>query len=209
MENITIIGTIISIHFLGLIIPGPDFIMTIKNSLQYSRKTGIFTALGLALGMVVHIIYCMAGLALIISQSIIIFNFIKLLGAVYLIYIGIKSIFSKSSEINVEETVKKNEELKSFEAIKMGFLTNILNPKATLFFLGLFTLVIVPDTSKITIGFSSLIMIANTFLWFSLVSIFFTQKKVQSIFSKFQNLFNKVFGGLLIALGIKVALSQK
>jgi len=205
MENIVLIGTVVLVHFLGLIMPGPDFIMAVKNSLSYSRKTGILTAVGFGLGISVHIFYSLAGLAIIISQSILVFNIIKFLGAGYLIYIGLKSILVKSSEIKINQE-KKKEEISSFSAIKIGFLTNVLNPKVTLFFLGLFTLIISPDTSPYVLGVVSITMILNTFLWFSLVAIFFTHKKVRSVFEKFQSFFNKLFGGILIALGIKVAL---
>lgn len=208
MEYLALIGTVTLIHLLAVISPGPDFIMTVKNSLSYSRKTGIWTAFGLGLGISVHIFYCIAGLAIVISQSILIFNIIKLLGAGYLIYIGLKSIFSKSSNINVEATQQKID-ISSLEAIKIGFLTNVLNPKATLFFLSLFTMVISPDTPNLILAVLSIIMVLNTTLWFSLVSIFFTQKRIRNAFNTFQGIFNKVLGGLLIGLGIKVALIQK
>lgn len=207
MRYFALIGTVTIIHLLAAISPGPDFIMAVKNSLTYSRKTGIWTAVGFSLGITVHIFYGLAGLALVISQSILLFNAIKLLGAAYLIYIGIKSLFSKSSEIKIEEQEKKTD-IKPFSAVKIGFLTNVLNPKATLFFLSLFTLVISPSTPFHILAILSMIMIINTALWFSLVAIFFTQKNIRSIFNKFQGIFNKVFGSILIALGIKVALAK-
>lgn len=208
MENLTLIGTITLVHFLALISPGPDFILAVRNSLAYSRKTGIYTAIGFSLGIAVHIFYSVLGLALIISKSILIFNAIKFLGAGYLIYIGIKSFGSKASRINVENEEKKSD-IRPTQAIKMGFLTNILNPKATLLFLSLFTFVVKPETPAYVLVIASAIMIINTALWFSLVSIFFTQKRVQNIFNKFQGAFNKIFGGLLIALGIKIALTDR
>lgn len=208
MEYIALIWTVTLIHFLALISPGPDFIMTVKNSLSYSRKTWIYTAIWLSFGMLIHIFYCIAGLALIISKSIIIFNIIKLLGAGYLIYIGLKSVFAKSSNIDVSD-IKQKVDISSFEAIKMWFLTNVLNPKATLFFLSLFTFVVSPWTSKIILVIMSIIMVINTILWFSLVSIFFTHKKVRNIFDKFQWIFNKIFWWILIALWIKIAFSHK
>lgn len=208
MENLVFIGTILGIHLLALVMPGPDFIMAIKNSLQYSRKTGIWTAVGFGLGILVHIFYCLAGLAIIISKSILVFNAIKLLGAGYLIYIGIKSIFAKSAKIEIKE-IDKKKDLSRWQAIRIGFLTNALNPKATLFFLGLFTLVITPETPKVIVGITSVAMVLNTMLWFSVVAMFFTQKKIRKAFGKFQGVFNKLFGGLLILIGVKVALSQK
>ena len=208
MEYLTIIGTVTIIHLLAVISPGPDFIMACRNSLTYSRKIGIWTAVGFGGGIAVHIFYSLAGLALIISKSILLFNVIKFLGAGYLIYIGLKSILSKSSKIELNKYHKK-EDITRFSAIRIGFLTNVLNPKATLFFLSLFTLVISPKTPLSVISIMSVIMIINTVLWFSLVAIFLTQKRIHSIFEKFQNVFNKTLGGLLIALGIKVALTNR
>lgn len=207
-ENILLLGTILLVHLLGVASPGPDFIMTVRNSLTYSRRTGIFTALGIALGIIVHLIYCLLGLAVIISQSILLFNTIKMLGAGYLIYIGVKSWRARGSGIVIGDCHKKAD-ISPAVAVKIGFLTNVLNPKATLFFLGLFTLVIQPDTPRSVLAVASVIMVTNTMLWFSLVAIFFTQKRVRSVFERFQGFFNKLFGGLLVMLGVKVALAEK
>ncbi len=208
MEYITLIWTVILIHLLGVVSPGPDFVVAIKNSLVYSRKTGIWTAVGFGLGMAVHIFYSVAGLAFVISKSILLFNTIKFLGAGYLIYIGIKSVISKSSGIEINKQEKKTD-ISPLSAVRIGFLTNVLNPKATLFFLSLFTFVISPETPSYVLAILSGVMIVNTSLWFALVAVFFTQKKIRSVFERFQGVFSKVFGGLLIALGIKVAMVER
>ncbi len=208
MEHLPLIGTVTLVHFLAVASPGPDFIMCVRNSLTHSRRTGIWTALGIGAGIMVHIAYCLAGLAVVISRSILLFNTMKYLGAIYLIYIGIKSFRARSSHIEIN-TTGKEEDLTRLQALKIGFLTNVLNPKATLFFLSLFTLVISPDTPAPVLGIVSAIMIVNTTLWFSLVAIFMTQKKIRTLFERFQNVFNKTLGGILIALGIKVALAKR
>lgn len=79
--------TVIIIHILGLVSPGPDFVIAVKHSLQYSRATGLWTALGIGLGIIVHVSYCFLGIAFIVSQSILLFNIIKLCGAGYLIFL--------------------------------------------------------------------------------------------------------------------------
>ena len=208
MEHLALIGTVTLIHLLAVISPGPDFIMCVRNSLAYSRKTGIWTAVGFGAGIGVHIFYSLAGLAVVISKSIILFNFIKFLGAGYLVYIGLRSIFSKSSKLDLSEQPKRFD-ISAVSAVKIGFLTNALNPKATLFFLSLFTFVISPNTPAPVLGAISLIMVLNTVLWFSIVSVFFTQNSIRSAFERFQGVFNKTLGGLLVALGIKVALTEK
>ncbi len=208
MEYLTIILTVSFVHLLALVSPGPDFIMCCRNSLTYSRKTGIYTAIGFGIGIAIHIFYSLAGLAVIISSSIFLFNFIKYLGAGYLIYIGIKSFFSKPLSVEIKK-IKKEREISNLMAVRIGFLTNVLNPKATLFFLSLFTLVISPETPSIIMGIVSIIMIVNTVLWFSIVAVFLTQKRIRLIFERFQTVFDKTLGGLLILLGLKVALTER
>lgn len=97
MENLALIGTVTLVHLLAVMSPGPDFIMVMKNALTYSRKAGIWTAIGIATGISVHVFYSLAGLAFIIAQSILLFNTFKLLGAAYLIYLGIKSFLRESA----------------------------------------------------------------------------------------------------------------
>ncbi len=204
MTDFSLIASVTLIPLLAVISPGPDFFMAIKNSLTYSRKTGIYTAIGFGLGIAVHIFYSLAGLALLISKSIVIFNLIKYLGVTYLLYLGFKSLISSSSDIKIENQIHIKD-ISPLKAISQGFLTNVLNPKATLFFLSLFTLVISPQTANTTLFFISFILIFNTALWFSLVAIFLTQKRMRVIYNRYQKYFNKLFGGVLIALGLKIA----
>jgi threonine/homoserine/homoserine lactone efflux protein len=150
--------------------------------------------------------YCAAGIGYIISKSIILFNVIKILGAGYLIYIGLSSIFSKNSKLEIAEQ-NTGRDLKRREAFKMGFLTNVLNPKATLFFLSIFTFVISNTTPLFIILIIGAIIIVTALVWFTIVSIFFTQQNVQLFFQKFGGTVNKVLGGLLVALGVKIALT--
>lgn len=207
MATFILLGSILVVHLLALISPGPDFIMICRNSLIYSKKTGIYTAVGLGAGTAVHTLYSIAGLALVISKSIIVFNLIKYAGALYLVYIGIKSI--KSSGINLsQEKTSVVSNISSFQAIKMGFLTNVLNPKATLFFLSLFTLILSPETPTALLIIASVLMVMNTVIYFSIIAIVLNQTKVRSLFERYQTKLNKTLGVLLIGLGIKVALSK-
>lgn len=195
------------IHLLAVMSPGPDFAMVLRNSLVYSRRTGIMAAVGLGLGILVHVTYSILGIALVISQSILLYDAIKLIGAAYLIYIGVRSLMSKTA--NVDESNPSPEhkpEPSAFTAIRQGFLTNVLNPKATLFFLALFTQVISPTTSvgiKVLYGTE---MSLATMAWFALVATMLTQRPIQSLFSRIQHRLEQAFGAILIALGLTIAL---
>ena len=203
MEYFPLFGSVLLIHLMAVMSPGPDFIMALRNSLTYSRKTGIYTAIGFGLGIGVHVLYCVFGLALLISTSTIAFNIIKYLGVAYLAYIGVLSIVSKSTHIEVGKQ-HHLVDISSLKAIRMGFLTNVLNPKATLFFLSLFTFVIDPKVPTSIAMFLGVLMMINTAIWFSLVALFFTQSKIRAIFDRYQKIFNVIFGLLLIAIAVKI-----
>jgi len=207
MDYLPIFLTVALAHLLAVISPGPDFIMITRNSLIYSRKTEIYSAIGLGLGILVHVTYSLVGIGLIISQSIVLFNIIKFIGAAYLIYIGYKSLTSKSSKTNVTVSDQKKD-ISKLAAIRIDFITNATNPKATLFFLSLFTIIVTPTTPlfiKILMGAEMSIVTA---LWFMLVAYLTSHHLVKSRISGIQHFAEKFIGVVLIALGIKVALSS-
>jgi RhtB (resistance to homoserine/threonine) family protein len=203
--------TVATIHFLAVASPGPDFLVVSKNSVSHSRKIGIMTALGVALGIGVHVTYCLFGIAIVISQSILLFNTVKYVGAAYLIWIGYKGIRSRAKSITeVEMTdVPSKKALSVFGALKMGFLVNVLNPKATLFFLALFTQVIDPSTPKWIELLFGVEMILATFVWFTFVSVVFSNRMMKAKLTRFGHWIDRVAGAMLLALGIKVALSSQ
>lgn len=193
--------------FFALLSPGPDFAMIVKHSVSYGRRASIFTSIGIGLGISVHIVYTLLGIGLIISKSIILFNIIKYLGAAYLIYIGYKSL--KSKGINLQTNEEKNEEkISDFKSFYLGFLCNALNPKATLFFLSMFTVIISPNTPLDVQAFYGLFCILATTCWFLFLSIILSHSKVKNFLSSFGKWFDRTIGIVLISLGIKVALSK-
>ena len=206
MEYLPLIGTVTLLNLLAAVSPGPDFVMTVRNSLCYSRRAGIFTSLGISLGLGIHLIYCAAGVGYIISKSLLLFSIIKWLGVIYLIYMGISSILAKGSKLEVTGE-RIGPDLTRMQAFKMGFLTNVLNPKATLFFLSLFTFVIGNATPLYVILTIAVIILGTAFVWFTIVSIFLAQQRVQRIFLKYEKAINYTLGGFLILLGIKIAVS--
>jgi len=201
--------TVAIVHFLAVMSPGPDFAMVTRNSLIYTRRVGIYTSLGIALGIMVHVAYSLLGIGLLISRSIILFNVIKFLGAGYLIYIGVKSLRAKPAAEGEVNAVIKEEKVISFrQALWAGFLTNALNPKATLFFLALFTQVIDLSTPKTIQFLYGIEMMVITFVWFTFLSLIFSNPLIKSRVSKVQHHIERVTGAVLIALGFKVALSS-
>ena len=210
LENILFVFSSLSIFSLAIMSPWPDFFMIVKNSISHGRMVWFYTAFGIAFWILVHVTYCMLGLALVISQSIILFNTIKIAWALYLMYIWYQAFKSTSSLKEIDINTEKNtwETFSNKKAFLSWFLTNVLNPKATMFFLSFFTFVITPWTSYYLIWTVIFTMFLMTIIWFSLVSFFLTHQKFYNKFIKFEKIFNKIFGWLLIAIGLKIAVTK-
>lgn len=196
------------IHLLAVMSPGPDFAMVMRNSLVYSRRTGVLAALGLSLGIALHVTYSLLGIGLLISRSILLFNAIKWIGALYLIFIGVRSLIARQQKDDNQLLSVEKQDLTTSQALRMGFLTNALNPKATLFFLALFTTVVSPSTPiayKLVYGLE---MVIATFAWFAFVAVILSHSKINSLFARVKHRIEKVFGVVLIAFGLKVALGS-
>lgn len=201
--------TIALVAFLGAVSPGPDFVMVSKNSLSHNRTIGFFTALGIGSGTIVHIFYTLIGIGLIVSQSIVAYSMIKYFGAAYLIYLGIKGLKSKAPKQSAEKINKKERVISSSKAFKQGFLCNALNPKATVFFLSVFTQVIDPTTPlsiQLIFGLENIIIIT---MWFSLVAVLFSNGWLKARIQSVQHWIERFMGAVLILLGFKIATESR
>ncbi len=207
MENIILITTILTIHALAWLTPGPIFVLIVRNSMIYSRKTGFWTAVGCAIGNVIHITYAVTGIALIISRSTIAFNLIKFLGVGYLLYLGIKTIFLKIQEQKPESSNQQND-ASTLTAVKTGFLINILSPKASLFFTSIFATVFSSGAPSWVVIFLFIAMPLNTLFMATMLSRLFTHGQVRSVYTRFQPLVHKCLGAALILLAVIIALPK-
>ncbi len=199
---------LVSVFSVAVIAPGPDFIMAIRNSVMHGRLAGVMTALGFAAGTFVHVSYCMFGLSAIIAQSMLLFTILKFIGAGYLIWVGVKALRSKGMDAQAVEQAEKAAPKRKRAAFADGFITNLLNPKAILFFLALFTQILKPDQPldhMLIYGFTCAAMVA---LWFSFVALALTQHRIRQSFLKFSAVIDKVCGGVFILLGVRLALQK-
>ncbi len=193
---------------IAVVSPGPDLVMAVRNSLSYGRLIGFWTALGFGLSIVIHVTYTSLGLAVLISQSVIAFTLIKAIGACYLIYMGIKALRSNGMKTLHVNGQPSKQSISAFKALTQGFITNLLNPKATLFFLALFSQFIRPeDPAWIYIVYGS-VCFSLVVIWFSLVSIFLTVPSVRNKFLMISKWVDRVCGTLFIALGVKLAITE-
>ena len=132
---------LVLITLVTIVTPGPDFVIVVKNTVGVSRRAGLLTAFGVSTAIWVHIFYSIAAVSFIATQSDFIFEVIQILGAIYLFWLGWKSLSSFDMEARLEAPSSK-----CSAYWKQGFINNLLNPKATLFFISIFSQVIAPNT---------------------------------------------------------------
>lgn len=199
--------TLLSLHFFALITPGPDFILTIKNSLSFGKKMGVATAFGFGMGIGIHVTYSILGVNYLMENAPAVFDVIKWLGALYLIYIGVmtlKGVIKKSETTDVKIKDLPAQSLRT--GFTQGFITNILNPKATLFILGIFTSAVPAGTDPKVLWTAGLLMVITTILWFILVSVFFSLKKIRAQYYKSERALNFIFAAFFIFVGTRILL---
>jgi len=192
---------VLLVWLVGLVSPGPDFTLNISQSLHKGRKSGLATSLGFGAGVLIHCVYCLVGLGIIISQSIILFSVLKIVGGAYLIYLGLASILNTNISKNSKFKQAINQKETLYQSFKVGFLTDVLNPKTTILILGLFAQLI---EYKIDLSVQILFtfgLVISTILWHSFVSLAFSTKYIRFKYNSFKSAISQVFGLILIGFG--------
>ncbi|QQM63930.1 LysE family transporter [Pseudoalteromonas sp. LC2018020214] len=212
MEYLDEFLLIVIAHFFAVASPGPDFAVVLKQSVQQGRRNALWTSAGVGAAILLHVAYCVLGVALILTQSPSLFMALKYLAGAYLAYLGVQALRAGKPPASNEGEAVKDVENKTVQeepvwvAFRRGFFTNALNPKATLFFMSLFTLVISPTTpTSIQIGYGVYMALA-TWAWFSMLSMMLSRDNVRGFFQQRGYWFDRGIGIILIALAVRVVI---
>lgn len=195
-------------HFFAVASPGPDFALVLKQSVQQGRRNALWTSAGVGVAILLHVGYCVLGVALILTQSPNLFIALKYLAGAYLAYLGVQALRAAKPPENTSDAIENKTVLEEsvWLAFRRGFLTNALNPKATLFFMSLFTLVIsVTTPTSVQIAYGVYMALA-TWVWFSMLSLVLSKPGVRGFFQKSGYWFDRGIGVILIALAIRVVI---
>ncbi|MEI6893918.1 MAG: LysE family translocator [Colwellia sp.] len=217
---------IVIVHFFAVVSPGPDFALILKQSIRYNRRIAIYTSFGIAAGIIVHVTYSLVGIGLLIASDAALFSALKYIAASYFFYIACQCLWAKKPESNLLATEEKGINNKSLTPIKTdkldvvtpwpsikkafvhGFLINALNVKATLFFVSLFSVVIVPQTLlSLKIAYGAYLVVA-TGAWFCFLSCLLTHDTVRSVLQRKGYIIDRVMGVFLLLLALQLLLSE-
>ena len=157
-------------HLIALTSPGPDTAIVIRQVSLYGRNEGFKTAVGIGIGIYLHCLLAINGISLIITSNELYKFIISIIGSVYIMYLGINMLISKSENINNDsKSTPKN-------SILIGFITNVFNVKAFLFFVSLFSFLI-EDMVDIYFYIFPIYFALTSSLWFIFLSYIFTVSK--------------------------------
>ncbi len=205
------IAAVLTVFSLAIISPGPNFIMVVNTSLADSRRAGLFTALGVAVGSGLFALAGLLGLILLVSSLPHFAVFIRLVGGGYLAWLGLglvrKAFLRPRGSAMVPGMVASH--ASPLKAFRNGLLTNLTNPKAWAFYFSLFTLVASPATALWAKVFLNITMFLISFGWYSSVVLLLSDRRTQPHFLRLQPLIQGVLGVLLLGLGGRILLSVR
>ena len=189
---------------MGAMSPGPSLAVVLKHSLNGGMKNGMLAALSHGFGVGLYAAASLLGLGALMLQFPTVYQFLVYLGAAYLAYLGLKILFSKpnDSELQVQKSA-----VSSSKALQDGFAIAFLNPKLAIFFLALFSQFIDPENLTLNIG---IIMCLTVFVidtgWYLLVALLTDVSKKHFGFTKQNVWLDRLLGMVFIALAIKVVI---
>lgn len=188
--------------------PGADTVLVTKNTLMNGKGVGFKTVGGICLGLTIHIAIALLGLSAVIANSVLLFNIIKYAGAAFLIFMGISALFSKRFDLTPDSTASNKKKKGSY--FLHGLLSNVLNPKAIIFFMAFLPQFMIPGQYNLL----HLVMIGITPVLLTILWLFIYVNLINSIRSWFQkplfiSAFQRLSGIMLMSLGMKLAFDKE
>ncbi len=198
--------TIVVAHALAVASPGPDFAIVLRQSLHHGRRTAFWTSVGIGTGLSIHMTYSLLGLGLFLKNSAVALATVKYAGAAYLAWVGAHALLAppRADDVNL---APDDGGPTARAAWLTGFLVNLLNPKAALFFISLFPLVVSPTTPKwIQVGYG-VWMTVTSVAWFVFVSLVFTRESVRRAFLRHGHWIDRALGVVFLGFAVSLALA--
>ncbi len=183
MNEASILMTLAGVHIVALMSPGPDMALVVQNATRYGRQTGVYIALGLSFGILLHSLLSLTGVSYLVHQQPLLFALLQLCGGSYLLYLGAGAL--KATISNWKQapsaTLSRNTLLlnNKKQAFSRGFMTNILNPKALVFFVSLMSTLVPSGMSFSGKSIALFILWSLSLLWFATLAWMLSTERLQ------------------------------
>ncbi|MDD8059685.1 MULTISPECIES: LysE family translocator [Shewanella] len=211
--DITLLASLAVIHLVALMSPGPDFAIVVKMAAQQTRLTAMYCALGIAVAILVHTLLSLMGISVMIQQSPLAYVVVQLIGSGYLAWMGFGALMSAINTIKLKrqpaqvvttqcDNVAK---MSSFKGFKIGLYTNLLNPKALIFFITLFTVLITPQVGNSTKIAAAVLLFSLSFVWFGLLALVLSKPRIQQKLLAANSIIDLLVGIIFITVAVTIA----
>lgn len=203
MPYLHLLGTLQSVQLAGLVAPGPNVLIVTQAALSDGRRTGMWVALGLAVCAIIWSSAAMLGIDTVASRHPEAYDAVRLIGCGYLIYIGLRMVRSAGTSDQTETIAPAA----GWPAFRLGLLTSLSNPKAMLFFVGLFA-TILPPSLPLWVRLTAVgIIFLNSLTWHCALAWFFSTSRARQTYHRAGPWLDRCSGALFIILGVLIASS--
>ena len=209
MPDSAVLATFVVVVLAAFVVPGPAVLLVLARTAQGGRKIGILTGMGIAVGDFVHTMFATVGLSAVLMTSALAFNIVKLAGAAYLIYLGVRAILAKPQS---DPSLPQVPPIPPAKAFFQAIVVEVLNPKTALFFLAFLPQFVRPDRGSSFTQFAvlGLIFVVMSMIYTTLLTL--SVKPLGHLFKRLSWLSRwqgKILGTIFISLGLKVALQKQ
>lgn len=207
MNYLNILATLAGVYLLVLMSPGPNFFLIIQLSTNGKRQAGVQAALGFTLGSIIWASLAIIGVASILASIGWLYNGIRLVGALYLIWFGLKILrgaISKKSDTVPENPIVKTPK----NAFRTGLFTSLTNPKGGVFWTSIFATLIPPHMPLWFWGITLLLVVFLSGGWHLGLAFLFDSPKVRNFYQTLRRPIDAVCGTVLVGLGLKLCLTK-
>ena len=207
MELFSALAALAGIWFLAVTLPGPNFIVVSQISLSDSRKSGLYISLGVSTAACVWAASSLLGLKAVFEHANWLYDTIRLIGGIYLVYMGIRLIIDSFRQIKINE-ISQVAVPSRFAAYRRGLFTSFSNPKTAAFFGSIFVTTFPPQAPTWAFAVTLGIVFTVSVFWYSLVAVFFSLPRVRKGYIKVRRIADRLTGSLLLFLGFRLAFSR-
>jgi threonine efflux protein len=200
MESLLILASVFGIFIPALMLPGPDFVAVVRSSMKRGTKAGLQTTLGVSLGLLLYAALSLIGLSAILVQYEWLAWSVRILGASYLIYLGIRLLMTKKQDYQVDD----DPQAPKTNSFLFGFLVTLTNPKAMVLFTSVFATAVTSSTPPWLLLLMIAIVFVSSLTWYSIVSLFMSSGPVIRKFNKASHWIERLAGICFIGIGGKL-----
>jgi RhtB (resistance to homoserine/threonine) family protein len=208
--NVTQALGLAGVILLAAMSPGPDFVIVLRNVLSGGRRAGIACGAGIASGVLAWAVVTSIGVAGLLAASAVAFTVVKLVGAAYLVLLGIQSLLAarRGGYEQAKEPETEQARRSAFTAYRQGLLTNLFNPKVAVFFLALWPQFLPQDATVTDTAILTAVAALTSLAWFTVLANVVTALRRFLTASKVRRTIDAVMGTLLVGIGVRIAVSQ-